>query len=96
MHINLQYAVNIGLQKAFWEKKATLKLSVTDIFLKQNPTGESDFSAYHEDFTVLRDSRVATLTATYRFGKRSVAPTRRRQRGAEDELRRAAGGNGAG
>jgi hypothetical protein len=96
MHINPQYAVNFGVQKMFLEKKATLKLSVTDIFLKQNPTGESDFSAYHEDFTVLRDSRVATLTATYRFGKRTVAPTRKRARGAEDELRRAGAGNGAG
>ncbi len=71
-----------------------MRLNVTDIFLKQNPNGRSDFANYHEDFTVIRDSRTATLTATYRFGKRSVAPTRRRQRGAEDELRRAAGSAG--
>ncbi len=96
MHINPQYAVNIGVQKALWDKKATIKLSITDLFLKQNPTGSSEFSEYHEDFTVLRDSRVATITATYRFGKRAVAPVRRRQRGAEDELRRAGAGGNAG
>ena len=93
MHIDPQYVVSIGLQKTLLEKKLTLKLSVTDLLLKQNPIGRSDFSAYHEDFTVERDSRVATLTANYRFGKRSVAPARKRQRGAEDELRRASGGN---
>ena len=95
MHIEPQYAVNVGVQKVFWEKKATLRMNVSDMFLRQNPNGRSEFADYHEDFTVLRDSRVATVTATYRFGKRTVPPVRRRDRGAEDELRRAgAGGNG--
>ena len=96
MHIDPQYVLSIGIQKALWEKKATVRLNITDIFLKQNPNGSSDFSEYHEDFRVMRDSRVATLTATYRFGKRSIAPVRKRQRGAEDELRRAGAGGGAG
>jgi hypothetical protein len=95
MHINPQLVLSVGLQKQLWDKKATVKLSITDLLLQQNPIGRSDYYSYHETFIVQRDSRVATLTATYRFGKRSVAPTRRRQRGAEDELRRAGGGAGA-
>lgn len=93
MHIEGQYIFGLGIQKNFWDKKATMKLSVTDLLMGQNPHGRSDFSEYHEDFDVKRDTRVATLSATYRFGKRSMAPTRRRQRGAEDELRRAGAGN---
>lgn len=96
MHINPQLVLSIGLQKQLWEKKATVKLSITDLLLQQNPIGRSDYYSYHETFIVQRDSRVVTLTATYRFGKRTLAPARRRQRGAEDELRRASGGNGAG
>jgi hypothetical protein len=93
MTIDPIYMVGLGAQKNFLDKRATVKLSITDIFMRQNPHGKSDFSNYHEDFDVKRDTRVATLSATYRFGKRTIAPTRRRQRGAEDELRRASGGN---
>ena len=81
--------VNIGVQKNFLDKKLTAKLGVTDIFLEQNPEGHSDFNGYHEDFIVKRDTRNVNISLTYRFGKRTVAPARRRARGAEEELKRA-------
>jgi hypothetical protein len=90
MRLRPDYVLSAGVQKSFHEGLATVKFSVTDIFLRQNPRGTSEFAQYYEDFVVVRDSRVATLQATYRFGKRSVTPVRRRQRGAEEELRRAA------
>lgn len=92
MTINQQYVVNVGVQKSFWDRKASLRLNFTDLFLKQNPVGRTEFSNYKEDFVVMRDSRVLTLTATYRFGQKNAQPLRRRSRGAEDELRRASGG----
>ncbi len=86
--------VNIGIQKSLLDKKATIKMSFTDLFYHQNPIGSSDFSGYHEDFIVRRDTRTANISFTYRFGKRTVAPAKRRARGAEDELKRAgSGGN---
>jgi hypothetical protein len=93
MMIQPQYVVNVGVQKTFWDRKANIRFNVTDIFLHQNPSGTSSFSNYHEDFIVHRDSRVATISATYRFGQ-NKQPLRRHSRGAEDELRRANGGNG--
>jgi hypothetical protein len=93
MHIDAQFILSIGAQKNFWQKRGTLKLSISDLFFGQSPHGRSDFSEYHEDFDVKRDTRIATLSFTYRFGQRSVAPARRRQRGAEEELQRAGGGN---
>ncbi len=94
MFLHDMWALNFGFQKAFLDKKATLRLNVTDIFWRQNPEGESNFRDYREDFIVRRDSRTAGVSFAYRFGNRSVAPVRRRMRGAEDELRRAGGGNG--
>lgn len=93
MRLLPNYVLSGGVQKSFKDGLITLKLSVTDALLRQNPRGSSEFSDYYEDFIVVRDTRVATLQASYRFGKRSLAPTRRRQRGAEEELRRAGNGN---
>jgi hypothetical protein len=87
--------LSLGIQKHFFEKKATAKLNLSDVFLSQNPKGYSEFSGYHEDFIVRRDTRVATVSFTYRFGKRSVTPAQRRARGAEEELKRAGSNGGA-
>ena len=92
MNLQPNYVLSAGLQKSFREGLTTIKLSFTDILWRQNPRGTSEFSNYYEEFQVVRDTRIATLQATYRFGKRTVSPVRRRQRGAEDELRRAASG----
>ncbi len=93
MHIDPQFVLSIGAQKQLWQQLATVKLSIADLLQQQNPYGRSDFSDYHEAFIVSRDSRVTKLTATYRFGKCSIAPARRRQRGAEEELQHAGAGN---
>lgn len=85
--------INIGAQKNFFDKKLTVRVNVTDLMLKQNPVGSSDFTGYHEDFIVRRDTRTANIAVTYRFGKRAIPPARKRQRGAEEELKRA-GSNG--
>jgi hypothetical protein len=42
-----------------------------------------------ERFYQRRDSRVGTLSFSYRFGNDKVAPTKRRSGGAEEEKRRA-------
>jgi len=83
-------SVNIGVQKNLFDKKATLKLSVTDLFYRENSIGYSSFTGYHEDFTVRRDSRMVNFSFTYRFGNNAIAPSKKKQRGAEEELRRAA------
>jgi hypothetical protein len=94
MYLFDMYSVNLGLQKSLWNRTATVKLSVNDLFWKQNPRGRNEFLNYYENFTVQRDSRVATLTFSYRFGKRTVAPVRRRSTGAEEEKQRVGGGSG--
>lgn len=85
--------VSIGAQKQFWNKKATIKFTVNDIFYTANSRALSIFNTYVESFKVTRDTRVAVLSISYRFGNNGVAPNMRRKSGAEEERRRAAGGN---
>ncbi len=78
-----------GIQKQFWDKKGTLKLNITDGFYTNQVRATTALTGYSESFYQRRDSRVATLTFSYRFGKNGVAPSRKRNSGAEDEKRRA-------
>lgn len=78
-----------GVQKTLWERKGTLRLNVSDIFFTSKVRAVSAYDNYVEQFFQRRDSRVATLSFSYRFGNDKVAPARRRTSGAEDEKRRA-------
>lgn len=88
------YNLSAGVQKSIWARKGTLRLNMTDIAWRNYPRGGTDFANINETFSALRDTRVATLALTYRFGKETVAPARRRRTGAEDELNRVRMGNG--
>lgn len=81
--------VSAGIQKTTNDKKSTFKLSVSDIF-KDNHIAV-DVRYQNQDFFTDRswDSRVATFSYTYRFGKNTVPRARQRASGVEDEKRRA-------
>ena len=83
--------LSFGVQKQFWDKKASLKLNVTDAFYTNKVNGTTILSTYSETFHQTRDSQVATLSFNYRFGRSQVAPARRRTGGAEEEKNRAGG-----
>ncbi|MFD2574051.1 TonB-dependent receptor domain-containing protein [Spirosoma soli] len=83
--------VTAGLQKALWDRKGTLRINVADVFFTQKVRAVSAYDNYIERFYQRRDSRVATVSFSYRFGNDKVTPIRRRTSGAEDEKRRAGG-----
>ena len=93
-YIHNIWSVNAGVQKKLWDGRGNLKLSVNDLFYTNRVTADVAFTDYTEHFRVRRETRVATLAFTYRFGKNSVAGARRRSGGVEDLKRRAASGNG--
>jgi ferric enterobactin receptor len=80
--------LGLGLQKALWDKQATVKLAATDIFYTLPLYATSNYNNYQEKLFLRRDSRVLTLSLSWRFGNDKLAPTRRNS-GAEDEKRRA-------
>ncbi|MBC5773024.1 TonB-dependent receptor [Pontibacter sp. KCTC 32443] len=89
MDVDPIWFMSAGVQKQFWDKKASLKLNVSDIFFTNKTYGYTATSDYSENFYQKRDSRVATLSFNYRFGKSQAAPARRRTGGAEEEKNRA-------
>ena len=82
--------VHVGLSKAVLKKKATVKLGYRDIFYTGAMEGLTSFPDATEYFKLKRDSRVLTLSFTYRFGK-SFKVTRH-QDGAGDEKDRVQNG----
>ncbi|MFD3002973.1 TonB-dependent receptor domain-containing protein [Pontibacter toksunensis] len=89
LDVNPIWFLSGGVQKQLWDKKANIKLNVTDAFFTNKVRATTVLTGYSENFFQRRDSRVVTLSFTYRFGHSQVAPSRRRTGGAEEEKSRA-------
>lgn len=63
-----QYAINAGIQKSFWEKKATFKLGVNDIFKMNEFRGSQIQDNVDIQITNHFDSRRLNLSFSYGFG----------------------------
>ena len=85
--------LNIGVQKKVLKDKGTLKFAVSDLIKTMNAKGDIDFKGTYARFEQQRDSRVATLTFTYRFGKPIKGLKTRKSGGAGDEQDRVKGAN---
>ena len=83
--------LSLGIAKTVLNNNGTIKLAVRDLFYTQWMKGNTFFPSAHEYFKLTRDTRVAQLSFSYRFGK--VFKSNKRSEGAAgDELRRV--GNG--
>lgn len=91
---NEMYAVNSAISKTILKKKATVKLGVRDIFYTQQFSGYAKYSDVDVDILSKRDSRQFNLSFNYRFGKKNIAPARRKSGGADDEQNRVKSGGG--
>ncbi|SFH40119.1 TonB-dependent receptor domain-containing protein [Pedobacter insulae] len=89
LDIKANWGLTLGLQKQLLDKKASLRLSVSDVFYTQKVDAYTLLNGYGEQFYQSRDSRVATLSFSYRFGRSQVASSKRT--GAADEEKRRAG-----
>jgi iron complex outermembrane receptor protein len=83
------WGLSTGVQKLIWKNKATVRFNVTDILWRQWPRFSGNYTNYREVTMAKRDTRVATLSFTWRFGSNTVAQARRRTTGSEEERRRA-------
>jgi iron complex outermembrane recepter protein len=86
-----QWAIGAGVQKTVMKSKGTLRLNVTDIFWTNLPEALITYDNYVEHWHAKRESRVANLTFSYRFGNNKVAAARRRQAASQEEIQRAGG-----
>jgi iron complex outermembrane receptor protein len=61
--------LTVGVSKPAFSNKATFRLSLRDIFYTQAMAGLTQFGRANEYFKLTRDTRVCTLSFTYRLGK---------------------------
>ena len=87
--------MNVGVGKQVMKGKGSLKLSVRDVLYTNFPRGNINFSNTEAYFQNQRDSRIASLSFTYRFGKPIKGQQQRRKiGGADDETKRVNAGSG--
>jgi iron complex outermembrane recepter protein len=83
--------LSLGVSRSVLKNKGNLKLAARDLFYTQWMKGFTSFYRATETFKLTRDTRVMTLSFSYRFGKtfKSAKPT---ERAAVEEIQRV--GNG--
>ncbi|AHM62502.1 TonB-dependent receptor [Flammeovirgaceae bacterium 311] len=87
-----EFALNAGVQRNFWDKKATLRFNVSDVLNTLRYVEVFDYERIQFTTRQTWESRRAILTFTYRFGNKEVKAERRRRTGSEEERSRI--GNG--
>lgn len=92
--INDMGAMNAAVSKTILKKQGTLKLGLRDVFYTQQFSGYARYSNVDVNLNGRRDTRQVTLSLNYRFGKKNIAPERRRRTGATDEQNRVNTGGG--
>lgn len=85
--IKPMYAVNGGLKKAFLDSKLNLRLNVSDIFNQRKMAFNSDYAGIINYGLNRSESRIARLTASYKFGK--IKGQKQRGTGVDEEQKRA-------
>jgi iron complex outermembrane receptor protein len=84
-----QWGIAAGVQKTVFKNKGTIRFNVTDIFWTNLPKAVITYNNYIEKWHASRETRVANLSFTYRFGKNTVQAARRRTTASEEERQRA-------
>jgi hypothetical protein len=84
-----QWGIGAGVQKSIMKSKGTLRFNISDIFWTNLPKAVVTFDDYIEKWHAYRETRVANLTFTYRFGNSKVQAARRRTTASEEERQRA-------
>jgi iron complex outermembrane recepter protein len=81
--------VSAGVSKQVLKGKGTVRLNIRDIFWTSKFEGRMDIQGTDTRFQNVRDSRVAGVTFTYRFGKPLKGPQNNRKKGgaAEEQSR---------
>ncbi|MEZ4963143.1 MAG: TonB-dependent receptor [Saprospiraceae bacterium] len=85
------WSVDAGLQKKFLQDKATVKISLSDVFKTNEWDSKSNFGPLFMRASGGWDSRRFRINLTYNFGNQQVKSARRRSTGLEDEKNRVKG-----
>ncbi len=62
------YGVNLGVRKDMFNRRATLSINVSDVFNTRNFRIQTNDTRFSQTRSFYRETRIATLSFTYRFG----------------------------
>lgn len=85
LSIRARYSIDAGLSKSLFNKKASLKLALSDIFNMSENNLSSAYPGLNYYVHQKNESQIGRISFTYRFGKNEVKPARRRSTGTESE-----------
>ncbi|MBO9682784.1 MAG: outer membrane beta-barrel protein, partial [Flavisolibacter sp.] len=92
MKTRTQWGLAVGGQKSVLKGKGTIRANITDIFWTNLPRATVTYEGrYIENWHAYRETRVANLSFTYRFGNNKVQQARKRTTASEEERQRAGG-----
>jgi len=89
MVLDPQWGIGAGVQKTVLKNKGTVRLNMTDIFWTNLPKAVITYNNYIEKWHAYRETRVANISFSYRFGSNKVQAARRRTTASEEERQRA-------
>lgn len=84
-----QYNANLGIQKTFLEKKATVKLNVNNLLSVQYFRGRAQYGSLDMSIYNIWQYRTVGVYFSYKFGSNTIKAARERQTGASAEAKRA-------
>ncbi|MBV7531518.1 outer membrane beta-barrel family protein [Chitinophaga sp. sic0106] len=84
-----QYNANLGIQKTFLEKKATVKLNVNNLLSVQYFRGRAQYGSLDMSIYNIWQYRTVGIYFSYKFGSNTIKAARDRQTGASAEAKRA-------
>ncbi|GAC1306666.1 MAG: outer membrane beta-barrel family protein [Mucilaginibacter sp.] len=87
------YRIDAGLSKQLFNKRASLKLSGADIFNTLRDRSQVNYQNLNISIMDKKESQVARLTFTYRFGRSSVREASIHNTGNEEEQKRTKSSN---
>lgn len=80
--------ISAGIQKSFWDNKASLKLNVQDILQSMNFNGKIKFANLDAITKAQTFHRAANLTFTWNFGNQKVKVKKHQNTSIQDEEKR--------
>ncbi len=86
-----QGAIDLGIQKLLFNKAASVKLSVTDIFFTAPWRAQNNFGGLSVNGGGNWESRTVSFSLNWRFGSAQIKAARERKTGLETEAKRIKG-----